>query len=162
MARVAELLGEWADALELPASDRIRWRAVGWLHDALREDDPDALRDQVPAPLRDLAPRVLHGPAAAERLKDDLDAAALDAIRYHTIGHPSLDTLGRALYLADFLEPGREFLEEWRADLRARMPGELNPVLADVLTRRLRHLIESRKPLRPETAGFWNAVVEGV
>jgi hypothetical protein len=42
------------------------------------------------------------------------------------------------------------------------MPGELNPVLADVLTRRLRHLIESRKPLRPETAGFWNAVVEGV
>jgi HD superfamily phosphohydrolase YqeK len=159
MSRVAALLGDWADALGLEPEERLRWLAVGWLHDALREDDPDKLRREVPAALADLPAPVLHGPAAAERLAGDLDDRALDAIRYHTIGHPELDTLGKALYLADFLEPGRDFLPEWRAELRARMPGEMNAVLTDVLASRLRHLVEGFRPLRPETARFWSSLV---
>jgi HD superfamily phosphohydrolase YqeK len=161
MQRVAALLDEWARALGLDDEERLRWVAVGWLHDALREFDPDRLRDEVPGDLRDLAPPVLHGPAAAERLSAELDEAALDAIRYHTIGHPRLDRLGRALYLADFLEPGRDFLPEWRAGLRARMPHDMDEVLIEVLGSRLRHLVEGRRPLRPETARFWSALVGG-
>jgi HD superfamily phosphohydrolase YqeK len=159
MSRVAALLGEWAGALDLPSEERLRWLAVGWLHDVLREEDPETLRGEVPARFRDLSAPVLHGPAAAERLAGELDAGALDAIRYHTIGHPRLDALGRALYLADFLEPGRDFLPEWRAGLRARMPAEMNSVLIEVLASRLRHLVEGYRPLRPETARFWSALV---
>jgi HD superfamily phosphohydrolase YqeK len=159
MGRVAALLGEWARALDLAPEERLRWLAVGWLHDVLREEDPEQLRGELPAQLRDLPAPVLHGPAAAERLAGHLDDRALDAIRYHTIGHPRLDTLGRALYLADFLEPGREFLPEWRAGLRARMPAQMNAVLVEVLASRLRHLVEGYRPLRPETARFWSALV---
>jgi HD superfamily phosphohydrolase YqeK len=159
MGRVAALLGEWAEELHLPAEERMRWLAVGWLHDVLREEDPEKLRLEVPESLGDLPPAVLHGPAAAERLAGALDDEALDAIRYHTIGHPGLGRLGRALYLADFLEPGRPFLTEWRAELRARMPGEMNAVLTEVLASRLRHLVEGFRPLRPETARFWSALV---
>jgi HD superfamily phosphohydrolase YqeK len=159
MGRVATLLDEWAVALDLEEEERLRWRAVGWLHDALRESPPERLRGEVPPEMRDLAGAVLHGPAAAERLRGDLDEAALDAIRYHTIGHPNLDRLGRALYLADFLEPGRDFLPEWRAGLRARMPRDMDAVLVEVLASRLRHLVEGRRPLRPETALFWSALV---
>jgi len=161
MGRVAELLGEWARDLGLPANEQGRWLAVGWLHDALRNADPEVLRSEVPPSLRDLPGPVLHGPAAAERLNDDLDTEALDAIRYHTIGHPNLGTMGRALYLADFLEPGRDFLPDWRKELRARMPGEMDAVLIEVLASRLRHLVEGRRPLRPETARFWSALVGG-
>jgi HD superfamily phosphohydrolase YqeK len=158
MARVAALLSSWAEARCLPSSERDRWVAAGWLHDALRDAPPDALRGEVPSDLRDLPDGVLHGPAAAQRLANDADPELLDAIRYHTIGHPSLSDLGRALYLADFLEPGRNFEVEWRAALAARMPHAMSEVLREVIGARIRHLIDARKPIRPETAAFWSVI----
>lgn len=161
IARVAELVRTWAEALRLPAHDRDRWVAAAWLHDALRDADPERLREGVLPELRDLPPPLLHGPAAAERIGDVADPELRDAVRYHTVGHPSLGPLGRALYLADFLEPGRPFLVEWRATLASRMPQEMDAVLVDVLDARIRHLLEERKAIRPETAGFWSAAVAG-
>ena len=102
-----------------------------------------------------------NGPAAAQRLEGQADGALLQAIRYHTVGHPGLDRLGRALYLADFLEPGREFAAEWRAGLAARVPDDLDGVLVEVLGSRIQHVITARKPLRAETAAFWSSVVTG-
>lgn len=159
MARVAELMREWAASLQLEENDRIRWEAVAWLHDGFREAPPEQLREMVPPELRDLPGPLLHGPAAAARLAGEADEGVLDAIRYHTMGHPRLDQLGRALYLADFLEPGRDFEVHWREQLRRRMPHQMDEVLAEVLQARIRHLLEVRKPIRPETAGFWSQVV---
>lgn len=159
MRRVSALLGEWAEALGLPAAERVRWRAVGWLHDALREADPSRLREELPARFRDFPDRVLHGPAAAERLGGSLDPEMLDAIRFHTVGHPDLAPIGRALYLADFLEPARKFDREWRAELRARMPREMDRVLLEVMAYRIRHILEERRPIRPETIKMWNSRV---
>jgi HD superfamily phosphohydrolase YqeK len=154
MRRVAALMSEWAASLGFTEQDRIRWTAAGWLHDALKEADPEVLRASVPEDLRDLAPALLHGPAAAERLANDADPALLDAIRYHTIGHPRLDVLGRALYLADFLEPGRESGAEWRAELRADMPHGLARVLPKVVAARVDHVRDRGQPIRPETKAF--------
>jgi HD superfamily phosphohydrolase YqeK len=159
MGRVAALLSSWAEALSLPEAERVRWAAAGWLHDALRDASEAELRAILPADYAEMHPNLLHGPAAAHRLAGELDPALLEAIRYHTLGHPSLDRLGRALYLADFLEPGRDFAVEWRAALAERMPGEMDEVLAEVLGARIQHLVSDRKPIRPETAAFWSAVV---
>jgi HD superfamily phosphohydrolase YqeK len=159
MARVAALLGEWADALGLPPQERVRWVAVGWLHDALRDAPVERLRAEVPPEYRSLPGPLLHGPAAADRLHATADARLLHAIRYHTIGHPALDRLGKALYLADFLEPGRDFAVEWRTSLAARMPHEMQAVLVEVLAARIDHLVGLRKPIHPETAAFWSAAV---
>jgi HD superfamily phosphohydrolase YqeK len=159
LARVAALLDTWARALNLPPAERERWVAAGWLHDCLRDADPQKLRTELPPPFREFPAPLLHGPAAAEWLQGDGDPELRDAIRYHTIGHPSFARLGCALYLADFLEPGRNFLADWRAALRARMPAEMNEVLLEVLATRIRHLLEVRKPIRPETAAFWSARV---
>ncbi|MBW3628734.1 MAG: HD domain-containing protein [Gemmatimonadetes bacterium] len=160
MARVAALLSEWAEALDLSLADRARWVAVGWLHDALRDAPPEELRERVPLDFRHLPGPTLHGPAAAERLEGSADPEMLQAIRYHTIGHSSFGELGKALYLADFLEPGRDFDVDWRASLTERMPDDLNSVLLEVLGARLQHLVEVRKPIRPETAAFWSAAVK--
>lgn len=160
VCRVVALLEEWAVRSGLGEAERRRWRAAGWLHDALRDAEPAELRDLVPAWARDLPGPLLHGPAAAARLEAEgvRDRALLDAVAYHTIGHPGLDRLGRALYLADFLEPGRSFEPAWRAALRARMPRAFDAVLTEVVAARLGHLLATGRPIRPESAAFWNAI----
>lgn len=159
MSRVAALMRQWAEALGLDAAETEEWEAVGYLHDALRDAPPAELREQVPPEFRDLPGPLLHGPAAAERLRGRISAEVEDAIRYHTTGHPRLTRLGRALYLADFLEPGRDFEQQWRESLAARMPGELDAVLVEVLDARIRHLLDVRKPIRGETTAFWSELV---
>lgn len=161
-ARVAALMDRWAAALGLDDRERVRWRAAGWLHDALRDEDPETLRTLVPLEFRDLAGPLLHGPAAAERLRDEGvdDEGLLRAIAFHTIGHPEFDRLGRALYLADYLEPGRTFDPAGGAALRARMPEAMDEVLREVASARVAHLVRARRSIRPETLRFWNSLVE--
>lgn len=163
MDRVVALLDEWAREADLPERDRLRWRAAGYLHDALREADPEALRPRVPPALADLPGRVLHGPAAAERMRAAGvgDAPLLLAVAFHTLGHPRFDLLGRALYAADFLEPGRSFRPGWRKALRRRMPAESGIVVREIVAARIAHQVERGGPLRPETVDFWNVLVEG-
>ena len=158
MARVAALLGEWAAALDLAEDDRARWRAAGYLHDALRDERPEVLRPFVPPRLRNLPSLILHGPAAAERLRQagvDDDEFLL-AIASHTIGGAGLGTLGRALYIADYLEPGRAYATEWHARLRDRMPADLGAVLREVVADRMRRGRESGRTLASETLALWD------
>ncbi|HHT19991.1 MAG TPA: HD domain-containing protein [Tissierellia bacterium] len=37
------------------------------------------------------------------------DKSVLSAIEWHTVGQPGLDTLGKIIFLADGIEPGRKF-----------------------------------------------------
>ncbi|HEX6589401.1 MAG TPA: HD domain-containing protein [Longimicrobiales bacterium] len=164
VARVVTLLDDWAVELGMSGADRRRLRAAGWLHDALRDASGDVLRPMVAPELRDLPRKLLHGPAAAARLRElgMSDDEVLDAVAYHTVGHPGLTILGRLVYLADFLEPGRRFDPVGRASLRARMPHDWRSVLMSVVRSRVRHLLDSGNPIRPETMGYWNTVVADV
>lgn len=159
--RVSELMGAWADALGLGSHERGRWRAAGLLHDALRDADPELLRMVVPEDMSALPAKLLHGPAAAERLRRDGvdDDLFLRAIAYHTLGHPAFDRLGRALYLADYLEPGRKDMPAGTDALRTRCPAEMDDVIREVAARRVGRLLDMKKPLRQETVAFWNGVV---
>ena len=145
--RVAALLDEWATALRVPNAERARWAKAAWLHDALRD-----------APLPD---ELSHGPAAADRAhrEGETDRGVLDAVCYHTIGYAGWDQAGRMLYMADFLEPGRDFDHEVRATLAARVPANPAAVLREVARRRLEWVIRSGWRLPRETADFWNALV---
>ena len=144
--RVVGLLREWAGAMGVAAQERERWIRAGWLHDALRD-----------APLGDL---MAHGPAAADRAAQDgeRDRGVLDAVRYHTIGYAGWDQVGRMLYLADFLEPGRDFDPDGRRELAARVPLERDAVLREVARRRVDWVLRSGWPLIPDTVAFWNAL----
>jgi len=163
MERVAGLLKEWARAADLPKPERRRWTALGYLHDALKDESPERLREMVPAELRNLPDPVLHGPAAAVRLGEEgvEDAELLLAVSYHTLGHPGFDDAGRALYAADFLEPGRNMRNRWRTELRSRMPAELTDVTRDILKARIVHLLKRRRPVQPETMAMWNSLAGG-
>ncbi len=162
MTRVAGLHDVWAAALGISEDDRARWRAAGHLHDALRDERPDALRPQVPAALRDLPGPLLHGPAAAERLRREGvdDEELLAAVAFHTTGAAGLGTIGLALYAADYLEPGRDYGSAAHAALRARMPGDLHEVVRDVAGERMTHAIQRRRAIHPGTLVLWNELTE--
>lgn len=161
--RVAGLLEDWAVAGSLPAEERIRWVAAGYLHDAVKEKPEAELRAVLDGGLRELPEALLHGPAVAELLRREgvEDEELLRALAYHTLGHPSLGRTGYVLYAADFLEPGRDLANEWRAGLRSRMPGEMLEVVKEILAARIVYLLEQGRPVRAETIGFWNRVAEG-
>lgn len=155
---MAALLGEWAEALGLPAVEATRWRAAGHLHDALKGADSGTLRrlagDELAAPL-------LHGVACAARLREEgvTEEPLLLAIGYHTTGHPRFTRLGEYLYLADFLDPGRRDPDGLRASLRDRLPVEHREVLLEVTARRIGHLLDARLALVSLTVEFWNRLV---
>ena len=147
--RVVALLESWADAMHVPAEERARWARAGWLHDAVRD-----------APLPD---PTAHGPAAADRAAADgeRDRGVLDAVRYHTIGSPDWDDVGRMLYLADFLEPGRDQkVAPDRAELARRVLRDRDGVLREVARRRIEWVLRSGWPLPASTVAFWNALVK--
>lgn len=163
MGRVAELLHRWARAEGLEGDEHDRQVALGFLHDAVKGMPAGRLRDLVGAEFRDLPGPVLHGPGAAALLRRDGvdDEGLLRSVAYHTLGHPDLDAAGRCLYAADFLEPGRDLRNAWRAGLRDRMPADRSAVVAEIVRARMLHLVERRRPVRPETVQFWNTFAEG-
>jgi 2-amino-4-hydroxy-6-hydroxymethyldihydropteridine diphosphokinase len=160
IARVAALVREWAQQQAIGQQEQERWVQAALWHDSLRDADPEQLRKAVPRSFADWPDQVLHGPAAAARLRAEgtRDEGVLNAITYHTVGHPDLDDAGRALYLADFLEPGRNFDPIGRAGWRARLPHDRDAVLREVVAARLQHMIASHRPVRSETLAFWNQI----
>lgn len=158
MERVAGLLDTWARGLGVPSGERERWLRAAYFHDALRDADPKTLGAFAPDPWGILA--LWHGPAAAAAAERDgeTDRGVLDAIRYHSVGYAGWDDVGRMLYLADFLEPGRSFERTERAGLAARVPKDPGEVLRDVARRRLTWLLRAGAPLLDQTVDFWNAL----
>lgn len=155
---MAELVSDWAEEMGVPDSERNRWLRAVWLHDALR-DAPEAELDRW-APTTPGPAELKHGPASAARAKADgeVDRGVLDAVRYHSIGLAEWDMVGRILYCADYLEPGRAFEAEWRAKLAELLPREPARVLREVAQARLTHTVKSGWPLLEPTVRFWNSL----
>lgn len=156
--RVAVLTRHWAEAMELPVHEAGRWLRAVWLHDALRDQTPDALAGLVPG-----APEpsgLLHGPASAARAEaeGERDQGVLLAVRFHSLGHPEWDMVGKTLYCADYLEPGRKFDREERAELAGRYPSAPDEVLLEVARRRLRNLVDKGWMVPESTWRFWNGL----
>ena len=163
MTRVANLMEQWARALGLGSRDVATWRAAGQLHDVFRNASPEALLSLLPRSRRKLPPAAHHGAAAAATLKNAgvADTELLHAVRWHTLGSKSFRRLGKALYAADFLEPGRRLRRRWRARLRQRAPDELDHVLVQILSARIGYLLQVGLPVHRRTVGFWNSLVDG-
>lgn len=157
--RVTALLDAWAEKLSLPADERIAWHDAGRYHDALR-DAPDALLRELGGDSPDYPIEMLHGPAAAERLRRDGERRTelLDAVRFHTVGSAQWGRLGRALYMADYLEPGRKFSRADRAYLAAQVPYDFDATFRQVVRARLEWSLREGMRLYPEAVVLWNSV----
>jgi len=159
IVRVTELLDEWALALRLPRDEAQAWHDAGRYHDALR-DAPEAELRRLAGDLPEYTLDMLHGPAAANRLREDGEDRTdlLDAIRFHTVGSARWDRLGKALYMADYLEPGRKFSRADRAYLASQVPHDFDATFRQVLRNRLEWSLREGQRLFPEAVALWNMV----
>ena len=157
--RVTELLDSWATRLCLSAEEARAWHDAGRYHDALR-DAPETTLRELAGDSPDFTLEMLHGPAAAERLRRHGESREelLDAIRYHTVGSGSWGRLGRALYMADYLEPGRKFSRADRAYLAAQAPHDFDATFRQVVRARLEWSLREGMRLYPQAVALWNAV----
>ena len=83
-------------------------------------------------------PIVLHGPVGAEVLQqeDGLDDPSLyGAVYWHTTAHPSLDSLGKLVFLADKLDPQKIVYYPYLPELKKLAADDLDLALLEFLTR---------------------------
>lgn len=158
IARVAALLAEWADVMEVTDRERARWLRAAWIHDALK-DAPLATQRKLARGAWN-APSLWHGPAAAARAAQagERDRGVLRAVRYHSVGNARWDTVGRMLYLADYLDPGRRHHDGRLAEYAARVPADPAGLLRVVASERIARGVAKGWPLLAETVAFWNAL----
>lgn len=156
--RVVALLDGWAATMAVNADEALAWHDAGRFHDAVRDAQETQLREMT----HDLTSEVplLHGPAAAARLVADGEARddVVQAVRWHTIGCADWDRVGRALYMADFLDPGRGFARGDRAYLAHQVPTDFDGTFRQVVRMRLEWTVREGKSLHAETVALWNAV----
>ena len=156
--RVTALMEGWSRQLRVAPEEARAWRDAALLHDALRDSPEPDLRALVPRP--DFTAEMLHGPAVAARLEREGDSRQemLDAIRWHTVGSASWGRLGRALFMADFLEPGRKFARADRAYLAEHVATDFDGTFRQVVRMRIEHALREGYTLYPETVELWNLV----
>jgi HD superfamily phosphohydrolase YqeK len=134
------------------------WHDAALWHDALRDAPEGQLRDITGDISSD--GNLLHGPAAAARLAGDGESRTdvLEAVRWHTVGSTDWGRAGRALYMADFLEPGRAFARTDRAYLAHQVPVDFDGTFRQVVRIRIEWALREGKALLLPTVALWNAV----
>ena len=156
--RVVALLALWAERMGLPDDEASRWLTAGVLHDALRDAPLNMLRalsgdGGMPEDL-------LHGPASAVRAEQDGERRqdVLEAVRFHTVGSTEWKRTGKALYMADFLEPGRSFLVTERAFIAQHVPHDFDAGFRQCVRLKLEWSLRQGGELYPQSVALWNAV----
>jgi predicted HD superfamily hydrolase involved in NAD metabolism len=99
-------------------------------------------------------PVVLHarlGASIAQEAFGVHDPEVLSAIETHTVGSESMSSLDCVLYLADGLEPGRDFPH--RRELWELATRDLDEGMRHVLQSTLEHLARKGIPIAPQTLG---------
>jgi predicted HD superfamily hydrolase involved in NAD metabolism len=151
--RVADTAEDLALAHDL---DAVRARLAALLHDAAREMGPEdflSLAERWQLQVEDAerqSPKLLHGPVAAELARREMgidDEEVLEAVRAHTTGMPGMGPLALVLYVADKIEPGRDYPSVER--LRTLAREDLKGAAAESLRRAIAHNQERGKATHP-------------
>ena len=115
--RVAELARELCPRHGL---DSVMGDLAGLAHDLAREMDAREVQALAVRDGRGISameaehPVLLHGRAGSVLLRDIFgieDLEILDAVASHVTGRPHMGSLAKIVFVADFLEPGRGFLD---------------------------------------------------
>jgi predicted HD superfamily hydrolase involved in NAD metabolism len=134
---VVALADEFAHhhGVEGEARQRMLLAAAG--HDLLRAVEPAELLARAEArgievdAVERATPQLLHGAVGAAELCERFgvcDGWVLDAVRWHTSGHPDFDTAAWLFFLADKVEPWK--VERWPALQEVAVAARTSPQAA--------------------------------
>lgn len=132
---------------------------AGLVHDCGKEVEPEDAagilkkRYGITADAMSLKmPRLLHGPLGACMAQSEFDIydpEVLDAIRYHTTGKANMSLLSKIIYIADYIEPGRDF--EGVDQLRELTCRDMDAAIIQGIDFTICDLVEQGKTIHPDT-----------
>lgn len=99
-----------------------------------------------------MMPLLLHGPVGAELLAQEdglADPSIHQAVYWHTTAHPSLDTLGKVVFLSDKLDPKKIAAYPYQAELRQLAVEDLDRAILEFLARETMSLVSRGLMVHP-------------
>ena len=147
-------------------ADEERAHLAGLLHDCAK---PFSAADMIQAAeclgmivdeVYRASPQLLHGAAGAYRAREELgvqDEAVLHAICYHTIPDEEMGLLDRVVFVADMMEPNRNY--PGVEALRQAAERSLEEAYLLSLERTIVHVAERRLPLHPASVTAYNRLL---
>lgn len=151
--------GAWGDRVRVSAED-LAWAAL--FHDCAKEFGPELRaqwleRDGCPFGTELLdTPSLVHAALGARVLRNQYgieNGDILRAVAYHPTGHRDLKPVGWLVYMADYLEPGRDFVKDRELVLERACE---DPLTGLRLVAELRHGLtgEKGKKIHPVSLEF--------
>lgn len=136
-------------------ADEAKAGLAGMLHDIAKQMNCEKLAEQygVWTPTE----KTLHGPVGAAWLKEHgyvKDDDILNAIRFHTTGRPAMSQLGKIIFIADAIEPGRKYPEVDM--LREYAIEDLDKAVLFALERSLRNVLDRQMLIDMDTVSAYN------
>lgn len=132
---------------------------AGLLHDCAKcIPNPEKLKlckeHQIPVtPAEEASPSLLHaklGALLAELEYDITDPEILHAIKVHTTGEPDMNVLDKIIFIADYIEPGRDKAPNLDK-VRKIAFRDLNTCMAQILRDTLIYLKQGQECIDPTT-----------
>jgi predicted HD superfamily hydrolase involved in NAD metabolism len=137
-------------------------------HDLLRAVPPSELLARAEArglpidPVERAAPVILHGPLGALELEERFgldDRAVLEAIRWHTTGHPDYTPEAWAMFVADKVEPAKLARTPALQVVLDRAADSLPSAALAYLDLRLLEAVQQRRQIHPMAVLTRNALL---
>ena len=107
-------------------------------------------------------PKMLHAPAGAGLLRKEYqieNEKLLQAVRYHTIGDKNMTLLDKIIYMADYIEPYRNF--EGLDTLRKLAFSDINQAIIKGIDTTILSLIDENLRISPILLTVRNELIEG-
>lgn len=128
---------------------------AGLLHDYTKQKDNVLLAKKYRIPY--LVEKTLHGHTAAAVLKEKgyiTDEDVLSAIRWHTTGRENMTLLEKIIYLADYIEPNRDF--DGVEKLRRLSFEDIDKAVLFGLQMSIGHILENKSLIDTDSVGAYN------
>ncbi len=168
--RYRHSIGVMEEAIKLAehyGADVEKAKIAGLTHDCAKEigvdDSIRILKDDygiTPDAMSLQMPRLLHGALGSCIVQSRFgiyDTEILDAIRYHTTGKADMSLLSKIIYIADYIEPNRNY--EDVDILRGLAYKDIDSAIIFGIDFTIQDLIEKGKTIHPDTLHCRNDII---
>ncbi len=148
-------------------ADKKKAYLAGLVHDVAKEIDTDSARNMLKDrfgirvdPVTYNVPKLLHAPLGACLAQTEFgifDAEILDAVKYHTTAKADMSLLTKIIYMADYIEPNRDF--EGVEELRKQAYQDLDEAIITGLDYTISELLSDGKMFHPDTVHARNYLI---
>ncbi|WP_277351320.1 bis(5'-nucleosyl)-tetraphosphatase (symmetrical) YqeK [Bacillus sp. RO1] len=163
--RYVHTIGVMETAIQLAERydvDKEKAELAAIFHDYAKFRDKEEMRriiidQKMPQDLLQFHDELWHAPVGAYLVEKEAgitDKEVLEAIRCHTSGKINMSTLDKVLYVADYIEPGRDF--PGVDQVRDSAKSSLDIAVVQAMKNTITYLITRNQPVYPDTFHAYN------